>query len=799
MADNIVGDKNGNDTPDMNQNAKEFHDLARKIALNLIHVSIDSKEVENAIKETMNSKVGKCEYKDAEYRPERFVVVVGAGASHDAFNGIPLGKSGAELLKKELTKGNQDIIDMIDDELVRLETVYKLNPGEFETQLLAYNKFYSNTQGKGKNLVDTICELYHHMYYPSLCYEMLAHMFKHRFIDVIINFNFDEILDRAIEDELCQADYYKVISDGNCPNDINKLMIDNKFKKPLYIKPHGTASHKSTLRFTREDYFKLPRDIETLLKTVLSGKTCYNDAYENIPINLIVIGFHMQSIEFNKILVDNLPNFSAIYYINPKGPDYPINLPAKFKKSCVFISGKDNRMLSKEPINDNNRSYLDALMLKLWKSISLNFNKNYKSRFVDRHCLISDLFADKQKNIKNPNKIEKYLKDRTYMELVLSISKSKGFINMHQLTNGRVGIYYNLYIEQFSKNLTLKKTNLVDKKPEALFEFCKKLGLKEIGYAREAFKLEKEDILRPDNLIVAQDKFETIYITKLFKALTTKNILSKPIRSQLKCLHDDFKTTLELNYKGTEVEICPQYKDIYNNIFSSPKVLNTMLALKYYTNKLFKGDWDAMLHVGETGEWLLYEKSSNWDNKKIAIIVADPAYRNELIKQFKKNLYKIYKIEPKFLDKFCETHHCHLEKPKLEMIAKPSKEEVIEAINGAISGKIGIDDVEFADPHVIYYLPWWMHNQHMSIFLQSQGQGSPMKVFKSIYFTRRLRSANINPILLEVETDNNSILESFAAYLLQTKEAPNTIINRKQTSAMITQLKESVNIEKKRG
>jgi hypothetical protein len=567
----------------------EFHNLARKIALNLIHVSIDEAEVEDAVKMMMEMDLDGRKFDDARYSPERFVVVVGAGASYNANKNIFLAEDAKKRIREVLIGDNTDIDNLIENELDRLETVYKLKRDEFETELFALSRFYSSTKPGEKNLVNEVCKLYNHMYYPSLTYELLAHMFKHRFLDVIINFNFDEVLDRAIEDELCQGDYCKVIYDGDSPTDISELMTKNKFKKPLYIKPHGTASHKSTLRFTREDYFRLPIDIENLLGIVLGGEI---DSSRTIPVNIIAIGFGMQSVEFNKILNIKLPEGSKIYYINRKRFDFGTLEPKKLKEKFVpygfFPIRKTNPLISGGKINKIH-SYLDEMILQLWKSVQKNFRPFYKPRTIKRHQLISKLFASKEtREPKSPAKIQDYLKDRTYIELVLSIAKAKGFLNMQQLTNDRTGMYFNLYTDQTIKNRGAGDDRTSDKDSLSLFQFCNKLGLVGIGYGRQALKLILDKDPKKDleenikkNLIVKEKSFKKDYVNKLYKTLIEDDLLTLRTKKQLKKSKGDFSRTLKELYMGQEVEICPQFKNIYNNIFSSPKVLNTDMALRY--------------------------------------------------------------------------------------------------------------------------------------------------------------------------------------------------------------------------
>jgi hypothetical protein len=144
-------------------------------------------------------------------------------------------------------------------------------------------------------------------YYPSKFYEMVAHLFKHRFIDVIINFNFDELLDNAIKDEMGKTAYKRVIHDSDCES-IDELSDGTRLRYPIYIKPHGTISSESTLRFTKQHYIDISSKVEELIQNLLNGKLNNKSDEPDDPrieeINIITAGFALGSIEFNKYLSD---------------------------------------------------------------------------------------------------------------------------------------------------------------------------------------------------------------------------------------------------------------------------------------------------------------------------------------------------------------------------------------------------------------------------------------------------------------------------------------------------------------
>ncbi|HLF87805.1 MAG TPA: SIR2 family protein [Anaerolineales bacterium] len=311
----------------------------------------------------------------------RVLAIVGAGASKIA--GLPLANEALKKLKDEASMPSK----ALEAELERLTQIYKLDRDAFETYLRAL----STSVFEAQKLRDNLQKMYGHRFMPVLSYEILAHMLKHRFLDAIINFNFDELLDQSIEDELDPEEYYHILSDGDCPDE-GKLR-ETYPELPFYIKPHGTAGYKSTLRFTREDYYGLPFDIQRVLRYLLTEK----------PVVLLIIGFGMQSFEFNHILEDAHPD-SRMYHINLKNPVKNTHL-APF--SC-------NRLLDIKTLDGVN-----GALRKIWESVRKGFQEEYKPRDITRHILITQTFFH---DINDYN-VERYLQGRTIIELCLSIAK----------------------------------------------------------------------------------------------------------------------------------------------------------------------------------------------------------------------------------------------------------------------------------------------------------------------------------------------------------------------------------------
>ena len=111
-----------------------------------------------------------------EFSLSRVIAIVGAGASKSS--GVPLGKEAIEKIVESVSMPKE----MLKAELDRLTLAYRLPEDAFETVLMAL----SSNPHTASETREKLKELFDFRYIPSLCYEILAHLMKHRFIDAII-------------------------------------------------------------------------------------------------------------------------------------------------------------------------------------------------------------------------------------------------------------------------------------------------------------------------------------------------------------------------------------------------------------------------------------------------------------------------------------------------------------------------------------------------------------------------------------------------------------------------------------
>ena len=534
--------------------------------------------------------------------PPKIVAVVGAGATNAAC-GLPTGEDAAKRLIEAFKARASVNGQLIAEEIHRITVEYRLERGDFEAVLLALSKFDQKT------VLKELSTIYGRRHYPSLAYEILAHWLKHRFIDAIVSFNFDELLDQAIDDELGSHGYYRVISDGDCPEDVAHW-LDNRgrFRFPLYIKPHGTASHKSTMRFTRSSYSLLPIELVNLLKRLFQA-----------PTDVVIIGHAMQSVEFNDILASSGGDLLKFYAISLQKPEFRV--ADKPYWDVAFCDAGLNGGLGHS---------IDLVAT----TTAQMFSDTLRPRSIRRHRLISALFGrtavvDEERHTRERLR-EDYLRDRVYVEISLAISKAKGFASLEHLARGRAGQYFRLLRRHAPSGVT----------KDSMLTMCTNLKLEPFGYSRDTLCLSGAKEAGRDRLrrpILPADEFRKA-AGEL--ALVTKDFLS-PER-QLRCLQNSdelFLAFLEM-YEGEEVEVSTDTEATTNDVFANPVTLPTLTSLQVQTRKMMESEsWDSILCTAESGEWLLkWSEQINKRDGRLAVVLADETYTTSLSNTFGERL-----------------------------------------------------------------------------------------------------------------------------------------------------------------
>lgn len=121
-----------------------------------------------------------------------------------------------------------------------------------------------------------------------LIYEITSHLVKHKLVDHVITTNFDELLDRALEEEIGKKEFARV----HHLSKYESVLVDKVYEeKPLLIKVHGTISYSLTLRQLVDNVFAFERHKEELLTKILKDSV------------VIIVGFGF-----------NTPNLQKLFY-----------------------------------------------------------------------------------------------------------------------------------------------------------------------------------------------------------------------------------------------------------------------------------------------------------------------------------------------------------------------------------------------------------------------------------------------------------------------------------------------------
>jgi len=246
--------------------------LAQRLIARHVHLAVPDSRVRDRLVEDH----GRTLYDPPSVeRDMRCIAVVGAGASAPM-----LDRSDDLATKLETTFGRDEA------ELERLQLVNNLDTATFETRLIAL----SNSPAAERRVRETISEKYGIRHPSLLGYELTAHLLKHRFLDAIISFNFDELLDQSLDDELDAREYHRVVSERDC----HSLRLDPNAPDyvPLYVKLHGTASEPESLRFTPHSYYAIPKRILGVVESLLHAEHCA----------IVNIGSNLGSFDFQRLL-----------------------------------------------------------------------------------------------------------------------------------------------------------------------------------------------------------------------------------------------------------------------------------------------------------------------------------------------------------------------------------------------------------------------------------------------------------------------------------------------------------------
>ncbi len=618
------------------------------------------------------------------------IAIVGAGAS------APLVERANDLADELEERFERDKA-----ELKRLELVYDLNKNDFETRLIALSK----NPDTEREVRKTISEQYSVKHPTLLVYELLAHLLKHRFIDAIISCNFDELLDRSLDDELDAGEYKQIVSERDC----NNLQMDPSAVDyvPLYVKLHGTASEPESLRFTPDSYYSIPQRISNVVRELLHAEHCV----------VANIGSGLATFDLQQLL--GIPQLLDVFNLSLKPVERSVRLKIdKVRKEEA--QSRDRRAPSAgegpKPIRQSEsitdewlhecqlpkyscdmlvKCLTDTLMQKAGDdeddATGSRAGGLVRFRSARRHETVAALLRPervKSRSTTSPEwaqlEMVEYARRRTILELALAGAKARGLLQLGPLVLDRPARYFDDY-----RRLT-KGTG------ESWRALCAAAGLIEGRDNPDVLlscpDLRAADADRSPRSAGEKGRTETKILHRFDPAALAEHVLVRVKNTDEdprakenpdEMLRDKLEATVREFQEESEIELHMRDDRVCSKAFRHPTTLPTATSLEAYTrlvlNRITKDD--VVYISSESGDWMLREEFKGRLKlaKEIHLLLAFDTNRRELRRAFKD------KLKPTTIDPWRHNRHmtivCKEETPERAIyFARRNRNPVITAV-----------------------------------------------------------------------------------------------------------------------
>jgi hypothetical protein len=555
---------------------------------------------------------------------------------------------------------------------------------------------------------------------PQLGAELIAHWAKHRFIDAIVTLNFDRTIDVALENELGQGAFHRVISDQSEP-------IPTGDERPCLIKLHGSTCTPGTLRFTQGQVGLLPPLLIENLDRAAFGTS----------IGRSISG--RRSARLPKVTV-----LSLGYSWNDQGLAAWIRLRAKLI-DCVYVvkrstdevpllKGDDlrvQRIVATELVTEgddvpNVDQFLWAVTTELNDKCSKTPPKGWMLPPVARHLLLAHLFGRPVKessiesreyagvdipgiDYRNPHTAAK----RFRAELLLHALKRRGMVNAETLaTDARLRRYSNELCEK--RKISPKQAFLQAVGPH--FNEGTRVGEIGVFYAKGSLNQFAEYFTPAGSAGIHEDYQFSDPEDGPVSRVPWLNRVSKKLEFQPGLPGSKFfETAVETIIGAPAAEVRGVADETSRWVFRAAiPCLTHNRATERVVKLARRSDAEFFLVIDDDPDWLAEVVPKKGRQSRAFLVIESGGYSDEYL------------------------------------ACVPSRwRQRVGNLDGCKYGRL---------------LPWWRHNRHMSLVISREG-----KMLGGLFSTARLRESYSSPVYLEQPDDCIQLLRLFASYLVQTK------------------------------
>jgi len=637
----------------------------------------------------------------ARRQPQRTVLVLGPDAAIGAFGKPdPRPEKIIQLLRRHLAAGRSAGGAARNTDGTEEEPDDPGDPARHDRALAALIRAHGEAE-----VSEALFDVYGSRHRPHLAFEVIAHMFRHRFLDAIINFSPDELLDEAIEGEMGTAEYRDIRFEGQCTG-VDPLVVDRRLKIPLYVKPHGSISYPNSIRLVPAPESTLRSPMHRLIATIIGGH--WADArtstaeYRPYHVNLITMGAVMNIESFRSILEGLGKGAVTLFHLAQHG-EQPAGTPADAEWKSLGISVvQETRDLTKG-------------FRTLWDTTSRHFQEGFGPRGIARHEIIHNLFfawdGEGLPGKRVPRTGDQdYFHARLLAEVAIAIARGNGQIDLGTMSESRIGRTFELLRKRVPMIEILRRFNKrvsFEGPDNSAFRFA----YPNAGNARE-LNQSMAQALWGALLAALEQRADGLFKNHLGDIRRKRERTGKMIERFKKLASSDAH------------DINPSFRDrhlLLSQLQGPEDVIHTSLGMTLrFVEMMNDTSWDLMLAITETGKVM-----EHYDrHEKKNTIVDAPQRRFCLI--------------------LAGNDHPEIAAARLEPFRKRL---------------LGLGGAPFL------YVPESAHNQHMVLLLKRDKEGyRPLSAVR--YETPRLGNS-VNPVFIREEAadDLDATMECFKRYL----------------------------------
>jgi hypothetical protein len=608
------------------------------------------------------------------------------------------------------------------DELIRLASIEDIASVALESAVVA-DRVYRLLNGAFATASTDVRESIHP---PQLAYELLAHSLKHGFVDHLITFNFDELLDEAVSNELGRDEYAYIASDHD-------ITARGASRLPHLIKLHGTLGRPKTLRFTRTTTTSLPELTIRLLDQVLfdlEGGRPASPVPSQRDTHILSLGYGWNDPDVRHYFQARRNRIAQIFILAKRAECDGLR---KLFGEAAGWNPEQVRILNLDEFCPPAPSpTVDLFLWALWVSLEERL-KEEEIPFMPaaRHLLLGYLFGP---NGNEPGTEITPLNKHTplkrfVVEFVLHLAKCKGMVTLSTMgRSDRIGRYYSPIRRKFAGE------------PGGGFDLLSRVTATGFLVGHTA---------APPTIVQSQhaDVKETFYAT----ASEPKDLAAPLLNGNQFALgaanapryspthhrvdidrgghgQSFVERCIEAVFAGPEIEVTRRRDRHENWTLPRAEPIMTYIDLQNRTREILETDWTDLLVIAESGAWL-----------------DSPMVERALTRQ-RQTSRRVFLIDAR----------------------QPLADEW--RLRSKIAGDLSVTWARYAAAGVtVVTLPlsWWQHNRHLTLAISEDG-GS-IVTHGGIYFRRRHKASRIQPLFVAGSDteDLAELLITFLAYALR--------------------------------